>query len=78
MLIKFPIHIFRGGDTLHPFKYLAEIEGTLEAQSLCGLVDLHIFFFQQPFGFRDLADVDIFTEAGIVVFAEQLGLSNSG
>ena len=67
MLIKFPIHIFRGGDTLHPFKYLAEIEGTLEAQSLCGLVDLHIFFFQQPFGFRDL-----FTEAGIVVFAEQL------
>jgi len=72
MLIKFPIHIFRGGDTLHPFKYLAEIEGTLEAQSLCGLVDLHIFFFQQPFGFRDLSDVDIFTEAGIVVFAEQL------
>ena len=71
-LTKFVVHVFRGGDALHPFKYLAEIKGTLESQCFRGFVDLHIFFLQQPFGFCDFADVDIFTEAGIVVFAEQL------
>lgn len=71
-LTKFVVHVFRGGDALHPFKYLAEIKGTLEAQRFRSFVDLHIFFFQQPFGLRDFADVNILTEAGIVVFTEQL------
>ena len=47
-LTKFVVHVFRGGDALHPFKYLAEIKGTLEAQRFRSFVDLHIFFFQQP------------------------------
>lgn len=62
--------IFRGRYAFHFLEYFAEIESTLKAHHFSHLIDLVLAAFQQLLARVYFADIDVLTEAGIVVPAK--------
>lgn len=66
LLNKFP-----GGDALHFFEHLAEVEGAFKTQLIRYLVDFHILFQQHDPGPAYLHLCDVFGEAYAAGLFEQ-------